>query len=58
MDMNAKVYEALKSSENPMKSAEIAAKVDADKKEVDKAIKALKTEGKIVSPKNCYYAAK
>lgn len=29
-----------------------------DKKEVDKAIKKLKTEEKIYSPKRCYYEAK
>jgi len=29
-----------------------------EKKVVDKALKALKTEEKIVSPKRCYYEAK
>jgi biotin operon repressor len=55
MDINAKVLEVLQAGGQPMKSAEIAEKAGADKKAVDKAIKALKAEGKVVSPKNCYY---
>ncbi|MEL7623639.1 MAG: HTH domain-containing protein [Clostridiales bacterium] len=58
MDVNAKVLEVLQASGQPMKSAEIAEKAGEDKKAVDKAIKALKAEGKVESPKNCYYAAK
>lgn len=56
--MKDKVLECLKSSDKPLKSGEIAAALAADKAEVDKAIKALKKEEKIVSPKNCYYAVK
>jgi DNA-binding IclR family transcriptional regulator len=53
-----KVLQALKKSGKPMKSAEIAEAAGIDKKEVDKAIKTLKAEEKIISPKNCYYQAK
>jgi predicted transcriptional regulator len=58
MDTNAIVLKALKDNKSPMKAGEIAEKTKLDKKEVDKAIKALKTEGKIESPKVCFYAPK
>ncbi|AMQ17848.1 HTH domain-containing protein [Thermococcus peptonophilus] len=50
------VFKVLKEASRPLKSAEIAELAGLDKKEVDKAIKKLKKEGKIVSPKRCYYA--
>jgi len=58
MDTNEKILEVLKNSGNPMKGAEIAAAAGIDPKEVTKAIKKMKDDGLIVSPKNCYYAAK
>ncbi len=53
--MEEKVLELLKGK--TMKSAEIAEALGVDKKEVDKIIKKLKKEGKIDSPKRCYYQA-
>ncbi len=53
-----KVLETLKASVKPMKAGEIAEQSGLDKKEVDKAMKVLKTEGKIVSPKRCFWEAK
>ena len=41
-----------------MKSGEVAEKAGIDKAEVDKIIKKLKKEEKIVSPKMCFYQAK
>ncbi len=41
-----------------MKAAEIAEQIGVDKKEVDKAIKELKKQGTIESPKACYYGIK
>ncbi len=41
-----------------LKSGEIADKLKLDKKEVDKTIKSLLKEGKIISPKRCYYSVK
>ena len=52
-----KVFQTLKKAGKPMKAAEIAEAAGIDKKDVDKAIKTLKTEGKISSPKVCYYQA-
>ncbi len=50
------VLEVMKSAGKPLKSQEIADMLRADKKEIDKIIKKLKKEGKITSPKRCYYA--
>lgn len=58
MEAKALVFKTLKDSDKPLKSAEIAALAGIDKAEVDKQIKALKKEDKIVSPKNCFYTAK
>ncbi len=58
MDTKDQVLETLKKSEKPLKGGEIAEISGIDKKEVDKAIKVLKKEGLLESPKRCYYAAK
>lgn len=58
MDNKEIVLKTLKKSDKPMKSAEIAAAAKIDKAEVDKALKALKKEEKIESPKMCFYCAK
>jgi DNA-binding IscR family transcriptional regulator len=53
-----KVFDTLKSAGKPMKAAEIADAAGLEKKEVDKAMKQLKTEGRIESPKVCYWQPK
>lgn len=58
MESTVKVLEVLKSAIQPMKVAEIAEKLGVEKPEIDKAIKQLKKEDKIFSPKNCFYSAK
>ncbi len=50
------VLEAMKKAGKPLKTQEIADMIGVDKKEVDKIVKKLKKEGKITSPKRCYYA--
>ena len=55
MDIKEEVLEILVLAGEPLKGGEIAEKAGIDKKEVDKAIKALKAEGKIDSPKRCFY---
>jgi len=52
------VLKAMKKAGKPMKATEIAEASGLDKKVVDKAIKFLKTEEKIVSPKVCFYEPK
>lgn len=55
--MSAKdiVIKTLSEAENPLKTGDIVSLANVDKKEIEKAIKELKAEGKIVSPKRCYY---
>ena len=43
---------------NPLNAGKIAELTGLDRKEVDKAMKQLKTEGAIVSPKVCYWQPK
>ncbi|WP_027366126.1 helix-turn-helix domain-containing protein [Desulfotruncus alcoholivorax] len=56
MSANEIILKALKASKEPLKAGDIAEITGIDKKEVDKAIKALKNEGKIITPKRCYYS--
>jgi hypothetical protein len=51
------VFKTLQTSEEPLSAGEIALAAKLDKKEVDKAMKALKAEGRIVSPKRCFWTA-
>ncbi len=53
-----KVLEAMKSAGKPLKAGEIAEAAGLDKKEVDKAMKVLKEQEAIVSPKRCYWEPK
>lgn len=56
--MKNKVLDAMKAAGKPLKSGEIAELSGLDKKDVDKAMKELKAEGLIVSPKRCFWEAK
>jgi predicted transcriptional regulator len=58
MEALDKVIKTLELNENPMRPGEIADKAGLDKKEVDKAIKQLKKEERIYSPKRCFYDVK
>ncbi|MCK9617932.1 MAG: MarR family transcriptional regulator [Lentimicrobiaceae bacterium] len=58
MDAAELVLKTLKDAGVPMKSGEVAEKAGIDKAEVDKIIKKLKKEEKIISPKMCFYQAK
>jgi DNA-binding transcriptional regulator GbsR (MarR family) len=53
-----KVLETLNAAGKPMKAGEIAAASGLEKKDVDKAMKVLKAEERIVSPKFCYWEPK
>ncbi|WP_457623241.1 winged helix-turn-helix transcriptional regulator [Persephonella sp.] len=56
MSIEQQVLEAMEKAGKPLRTGEIAEITGLDKKEVEKAIKKLKKEGKIESPKRCYYA--
>ena len=51
--MKQTVLEAMKAAGKPMSAGEVEKALQADRKEIDKAFKALKEEGKIVSPVRC-----
>ena len=53
-----KVLEVMEKSELPMSAGQIAEASGLERKEVDKAMKILKKEEKIVSPKRCYWEPK
>ncbi len=55
MENMEKVYDVLKSAGEPLKPGEVAEKSGIDRKEVDKMIKALVKEGRVNSPKRCFY---
>ena len=52
------VLEVFKSFDKPLRPGEIAEKCGIDSKDVSKIIKELREEGKVYSPKRCYYALK
>lgn len=56
--MEDKIIEVLSNIGEPMKSGEIAEATGLQKADVDKAIKILKSQEKITSPKRCYYTVK
>lgn len=58
MDTKELVLKTLAEAGKPLKGAEIADLAGIDKKEVDNAIKKLKKDEKIMSPKACYYQPK
>lgn len=55
MSNEEKVLNAMKIAGKALKAGEIASLAELDKKDVDKAMKILKAEGKIVSPKVCFW---
>lgn len=52
------VIDAFKTSDKPLRPGEIAQKIGVDSKEISKIIKELREEGKVYSPKRCYYDLK
>ena len=55
MDNKEAVIKALQDSGKPMRPGEIAEATGIEKEDVSKAIKELKKEEKICSPKRCFY---
>ena len=58
MSEKEKILTIFKSSENPLRPGDIAKETGIESKEVSKFIKELREEGKVYSPKRCYYALK
>jgi hypothetical protein len=55
METTDKVLAAMKKAKQPVSAGQIAEISGLDKKEVEKAMKKLKEEEKIVSPKRCFW---
>jgi Mn-dependent DtxR family transcriptional regulator len=51
-----KVLQAMKDAGKPVRPGEVAKAIGLESKMVSKAIKVLKKEGRVHSPKRCYYA--
>ena len=56
METKAKVLAVITEAGEPLNAGKIAELSGIDRKEVDKAMKALKEEGAIVSPVRCKWA--
>ena len=58
MDVAEQVLEIMLAEGQPLNAGKIAELGGLDRKEVDKAMKAMKDEGSIVSPRRCYWEPK
>jgi predicted transcriptional regulator len=58
MSAKDKVISVFKTTGKPLRPGEIADQIGIESKEVSKIIKELREEGKVFSPKRCYYALK
>ncbi|MGL4907856.1 MAG: MarR family transcriptional regulator [Bacteroidales bacterium] len=58
MEVKEQVLDAMKKAGEPLNAGKIVELTKLDRKEVDKAMNALKAEGEIVSPKRCYWEPK
>jgi len=56
MDVAEKVLEVMRSEGQPLNAGKISELGGLDRKAVDKAMAQLKKEGKIVSPKRCFWS--
>ena len=55
MTDSEKVFKAFREAEKPLSAGDVAEITGIDKPQVSKIIKSLQKEGKLVSPKRCYY---
>ena len=58
MENSELILKTMKKSGKPLKGGEIAELSGINKAAVDKSLKELQKNGKIISPKRCYYQAK
>ena len=58
MDAADKVLEIMNKAGEPLNTGKIVELSGMDRKEVEKAMKTLKKEERIVSPKRCYWQPK
>lgn len=53
--MEEKVLKAMKEAGKPVRPGDVAKTLGVESKDVSKAIKCLREDGKVISPKRCYY---
>ncbi len=53
--MGKKVLDAMKKAGKPLRPGDVAKMIGGESKDVSKIIDKLRKEGKVVSPKRCYY---
>ena len=53
--MRGEVISAMKKAGKPVRHGDVAKMIGEESKEVSKVISELKKEGKVISPKRCYY---
>ncbi|WP_027722216.1 transcriptional regulator [Maridesulfovibrio zosterae] len=53
--MQDKVLKAMQDAGKPVRPGDVAKVIGVESKDVSKAIQVLKKEGKVHSPKRCYY---
>ncbi|UTN05563.1 transcriptional regulator [Flavobacterium bizetiae] len=58
MEIKDQVLEAMKKAQQPLNAGKVVELTKLDRKDVDKAMKTLKDEGLIVSPKRCFWEAR
>jgi len=56
--LEEEVLEVMKKAGKPVRPGDIAKTLGVESKEVSKAIKKLKEDGKVYSPKRCFYSPK
>lgn len=56
MDTTDKVLEIMRQAGEPLNAGKVAELGGLERKAVDKAMDQLKKQGKIVSPKRCYWS--
>ena len=54
--MEKKVLDAMKKAGKPVRPGDLAKMINEESKTVSKVISTLKKQGKVISPKRCYYA--
>lgn len=57
MDNVEKVFATIKAAAEPLNAGRVAELSGLDRKDVDKAMAKLKADGRIESPKRCYWQA-
>lgn len=58
MNTEDRILDAMKKESKPLSAGQIADIAKIERKEVDKAMNVMKKDGRIVSPKRCYWEPK